>query len=332
MRQVATVLISSSLACAAWLAAAVALAQTAPASSAAAAPAGGTTVATVTVQAAAKPKQVEQQTRTFVQGYAAAPNPEVGQIARWHDPVCVQVVGLPGPDQAKLIKARIESVAQAVGLPAAHANCVANVEVAFSETPQAIMDVVAERREFLLGYYHLHDRDRLKKVRHPIQAWYVTATRGEGTGTVALAETPFTAFSESRMEVVDDPRLQPPNGCAGSRIGSNCYKSLLRNVFIVADSRALDGKEVGLVADEMALLALSQPRSLDGCSVLPSVIDAFAKAACSGRDPPNGLTPADAAYLSALYSFDLRARKASEQSGIAGRMAKMLIKANAPAH
>ena len=331
MRNVSRASLSSSLACAALLMASAATAQ-----SAVQAPpppsATGTTVAGVTVQAPAKPKLIEKQAQTFVAHYAATPNREVGQIARWHDPVCAQVVGLPGPEQARLIKARIESVAQAVGLRAAPVDCVANVEVVFSETPQAIMDAVAEHREFLLGYYHLHDRDQLKTVRHPIQAWYVTATRGEGTGAVALAETPFTAFSESRMEVVDDPRLQPPNGCAGSRLGSNCYKSLLRNVFIVADSHALEGKEVGLVADEMALLALSQPRSLDGCAALASVVDAFAKAACAGHDPPDGLTAADAAYLSALYSSDLRARKASEQSEIAGRMARMLIKANAQAH
>ena len=100
-------------------------------------------------------------------------------------------------------------------------------------------------------------------------------------------------------------------------------------MFIVADSKTLEGKDVGLVADDLVMLALSQPKSLDGCTALPSVIDVFAKAPCPGRDPPDGLTPADAAYLTALYSADLEAGKAFELGDISGRMAKILIKANA---
>ena len=286
-------------------------------------------ISSVTVQAPSKPTVIEKQARTFVQSQTVAQNPEVGQIARWRDPVCVQVVGLPREDEAARIKARIESVAQAVGLPAAPASCIANVEVVFSEHPQQTMDVVAERREYLLGYYHSHLRNQLKKVTRPIQSWYVTATRGDGMGTAVLAESMFAAYSQSRMEVVDDPNLQSPNGCADSRLTTSCLESRLRNVFIIADSQALSGKDLGLVADYLSVLALSQPRSLDGCDVLPSVIDAFSKSGCHGRDPPDGLTPADAAYLTSLYEADLRTKKAVEQSQIASRMAQILVRANA---
>jgi hypothetical protein len=64
---------------------------------------------------------------------------------------------------------------------------------------------------------------------------------------------------------------------------------------------------------------------------MSSVIDLLAPSACPGREPPDGLTPADAAYLTALYSADLEAKKVGEQGEIAGRMAKILIKANAVA-
>ena len=52
-------------------------------------------VSPVTVNAPPRAKTIEKQTHTFVQGHAAAQNPEVGQIGRWQGPVCVQVVGLP---------------------------------------------------------------------------------------------------------------------------------------------------------------------------------------------------------------------------------------------
>jgi hypothetical protein len=100
-------------------------------------------------------------------------------------------------------------------------------------------------------------------------------------------------------------------------------------VFVVADSKALAGKDAGLVADYLVMLTLAQPRSLDGCNSLPSVIDLFAKSACLGRDMPDGLTPGDAAYLTALYKADLETRKTFEQTDVSDRMAQILIKASA---
>ncbi len=61
------------------------------------------------------------------------------------------------------------------------------------------------------------------------------------------------------------------------------------------------------------------------------MVDVLAKSACPGRDPPDGLTPSDAAYLTALYSADLEAKKTGEQDDISARMAKILIKAHAEA-
>ena len=293
-----------------------------------------TVVAPVIVQAAptATPTVIEKESHTFVQSHASAHNPEIDQIGRWYDPVCVQVVGLPDAKEAANIKARIESVALAVGVPAARAGCTANVEIVFTPYPQLTMDVVAKRKEYFLGYFHTHERNRLKTVTHPIQSWYVTATRGEAVGSVALAFSMFASFNQQQTEVIDDPDNQPPNGCADSRVSTSCLWSSFHNVFIVADSKALQGKDLGLVADYMVMLALSEPHSLDGCNGLASVIDAFANSSCPGRAAPDGLTPADAAYLTALYQSDLRAKPESERYEIAQRMAKILLKANAGAN
>jgi hypothetical protein len=326
------------LSCAAWLCASAALAQSAPAQIAPAQPPASGTVAPVTVQAQAQPKVIKKQAYGFVEGYAAAPNPEIDQIGRWHDPVCVQVVGLLKPDQAGAIKARIESVAQAVGLSAPRPGCQANVEVVFTDQPQRTMDLVAQRREYLLGYYHLHLRNRLKTVTRPIQSWYVTSTIGWGGGiagavfaTIAGSDSGVTVGVQPHDQVIDDPENVAPAGCGDAPHFTACYKSAFKNVFILADSKALEGKPLAPVADYMAMLALSQPRSLSGCNALPSVIDLLAASACPARDPPDGFTPADAAYLTALYASDPEARKSLEQSDIARRMAAILIKANAVA-
>jgi hypothetical protein len=318
----ASVLIASVL-----CSASAALAQ--PASEPPAKPAEPTTVAPVTVEAAPKPKVVEKQAHSFVQSYAAAPNAEVDQIGRWRDPVCVQVLGLPA-DQGALVKARIEEVAQAVGLAKARASCRANVEIVFTDKPQALMDDVARRREQLLGYDHRHGRDRLKTVTRPIQAWYVTATLGGGDigGALFNPTGGLPGGVQVHREVIDDPDNPAPVGCGDNPRFTGCLQSAFKNVFVVADAKALEGRELGLLADYLVMVALSQPRSLDGCNALSSVIDVLAKTACPGRDAPDGLTPGDAAYLTALYSADLEARKDKEVSEISGRMARILTKAS----
>ena len=235
-------------------------------------------------------------------------------------------MGLPD-DKSAIIKARIDNVAVAVGLPKARSGCLANVEIVFTEQPQAIMDNVAKRREQLLGYYHRHDRDRLKTVTHPIQAWYVTATLGGG-GSDAAAFYGLSGMQSSK-DVVDDPDNPPPTSCGDNPHFGVCLTSALRNVFMVVDTKALKGKDLGLLSDYIVMLTLSQPKSLDVCGSLTSVIDLLAKSCTAGRDVPDGLTPGDAAYLTALYSADLEATKAKEQNDIAVRMARILVKASA---
>jgi hypothetical protein len=302
--------------------ASAALAQSAPAPSASTTAAAPTQVAPLTVQAAPTPKVIEKQSQTFVEKYAATPNAEIDQIGRWHDPVCVQAVGLTDAQDAA-IKARIEEVAAAVGLPKTRPTCKANVEVVFTDQPQAVMDQVAQKREYLLGYYHRHDHDRLKKITRPIQAWYVTATRGEGASVAGILFGGITNV-QVQTDVIDDPDNPPPTACGDNPHFSACLKSEFRNVLIVADSKALGGKGVGLLSDYLVMLALSQPKSLDGCNTLPSVIDLLAPTECPGRDTPDGLTQADAAYLTALYNSDSEGKKNMEQSDISNRMAKML--------
>jgi hypothetical protein len=272
-----------------------------------------------------------------VQSYATAPNPELGQIARWHAPVCVQIEGLAQAAQSSQIKARIESVAQAVGVQAARPGCQANVEIVFTDNPQHTLDDLAKRREDLLGYYHRRDRDRLKAVSRPIQAWYKTATLSHH----ADAGLDFPGFDQDSgagstvnpagAVRTDDPEVGLPNGCGDSPRFTKCLSSQFSNVFIVVDSRALQGKSLGQVGEYLVMLALSQPKPQDSCSPLPSILDLTAKGGCSSRDGLDGLTPADAAWLTALYATDSQARGDSQRSDIAARMATMLIKASSPA-
>lgn len=335
--------------CVAWLTATAAMAQ------AAAPPPGQTpppshasgsanTVAPVTVRAPRLTRsQALKTSETFVRTYAA-PTVVLDQYARWRGPVCVLVTGLV-PDEAAIVASRIDDVAKALGLKVGRPGCRANIEIVFTDQPQGLLDSVARRRDWMLGYHYPSQTKALKTVTRPVQAWYMTASLGGGANNVELAFANTDAVAGTgggscgcsggvgipdgdvgRMETPDTPEVQPPNGCGDSRF-SSCRSSWFENVLVVVDSRRLRGQTLGPVTDYLAMLALSQPRSLDGCMVLPSVIDLFAPAACPGRDPPDGLTPTDAAYLTALYAADPESKKMGQQSEMAAQMAAILVNA-----
>ena len=320
--------------CAGWLVAGPSLAQP-PAKAAA----PSTTVAPVTVQAAPSPAMVQKEARDFVLS-VAAPSPAIDQIARWHTPICISVAGL-APDQAKRVSSRIQEVADGLGLHTLPSGCQANIEIVFTDKPQAFMDTVAATREELLGYYHRHQKAALKTVTRPVQAWYTTATdsgaiaNNAGLAFAAIvthggASTGVTIKFQPQADVSDDPDNPVPTGCSDAPQFTHCLESKLSNVLIVVDPGRLKDETLGPMTDYLSMLALTQMRSLDGCAVLPSVIDRLGKP-CGDRQAPDGLTPADAAYLSSLYTSDLDMNKPLEQDEISRRMADILVKASAPA-
>jgi hypothetical protein len=311
------------------------------------APAPASVVSPVTVQAGPGSETLQKQSRQFVQTFAAT-SAAIDQVPRWHRPICISVAGL-SPEQAARVSARIQEVALGVGMRALPPGCNANIEVVFTDQPQAFMDKVASSREEVLGYYHRHDKDKLKVMSRPVQAWYVTGTTASGANSSTLAFVGLTtsvgpangiaggpdgAFVNSAQaltaasaygNVADDPDNHPPVGCADAPQFTHCLASELQNVLIVVDTTKLKpGQTLGPVDDYLSMLALAQTKTLDGCTVLPSVIDLMGQI-CAGRQAPDGLTPADAAYLTSLYTSNPESTKSLQMDEISNRMSGMLV-------
>ena len=329
-----------SVCCAAWLFAGAAMAQHAlpgvvmkPAASEAA-PAS-TTVAPLIVQAT-KPAELKKQTYGFVQTFAAT-SAMLDQIARWTQPVCLNVQGLPA-DAAAEVKGRVEEVAKALKVGVGKAGCKPNIQIAFTSQPKAVIDKVAKEDELLLGYRHHSDRDKLTVISRPVQAWYVTGTGGADVDTAGLAfanlmsrgGAPVPVGAAGRepngFQYDDEDNIRGRTGCADSRSFSSCLSSEFQHVLVIVDTNHVQDYPAGLIADYVVMLTMAQPKSLDGCNVLPSVIDLFSKACANFA--MDGLTRADVAYLTALYKTNLESKKAGQTGDIASRMADMLLKAD----
>lgn len=327
----------TALACTVWLTATAAMTQTtAPAGrqpdngpSGASAASAATPVSPLTVQAPPNRKALEKQARGFVESYAA-PTVKLGQYARWAEPACVAVTGLI-PEQAAPVRARVEQVALAVGEPVGPPGCTPNIEIWFTAEPQRDLEAIAARNPAVLG------TGDAKTVTHPIQAWYATATEGSPAvprGPISAPPPAASIAAMAQSTATDRFRVNrgalAPRRCIDAR-SPTCPHSAFLNVLVLVDAGRMGDVSLALTSDYVAILALSQPRSLDGCLPLPSVIDLYARA-CPGRAPPSGLTPADMAYLTSLYAADLTASKSSEQADIAKRMTRILaVPTRAPA-
>jgi len=282
------------------------------------APPAGTTVSGVTVT----PKEPDEQTRhqRFDQSLnfigSRGQTAHLGQIARWPEPVCPVSLGL-SPQMNQLVADRVQRLAFDIGAPRPRrpGRCKPNVEILFTDQPQALMDLVAKRRNELLGFHYVAEERRLTRVVRPIQAWYLTQTVS-GVGGTGVVGVPASTSSGQSLDLADN---HMPGGCAGSAF-TECLSSQLVNVLVVADANALAGRNIGSVADYIALISMAQFKSLETCDARPTLLDMFTPA-CADRAIADSPAKQDIAYLKALYRSPVALKLWMQRSLIAERMA-----------
>jgi len=306
----------------------IATAQPKPPPSAQAKPAFALPPESITVTATKpSPETIESYVDTRAQ-----PTYILGRMARWTRGVCPVTVGL-GDKYAKYITHRIKEVAAAVGAPVnPDPGCRPNIEVMFTLNPQILMGNVRKNQPLLLGYHHNErEADELAKVTHPIQAWYSTISQDihantyvdDGTcgfGGTRLNTTPY----RDGAGVVSAETVLP---CAkvmnvtGSRAVDGLNSGFF-NVVIVADPSKLPDYEIGTLGDYIAMMALSQPASLDSCQDLPSISNLLARG-CTAI--PSWITDGDLAFLKGLYSTPSGYSMTAQRSSMQYQMKKTLV-------
>jgi hypothetical protein len=268
----------------------------------------------------------------------AQPTYVLGRMARWTKRICPVTVGL-ADKYAKYITQRIKDVAAVVGAPVnSDPGCRPNIEIMFTLNPQILMNNVRKDKPLLLGYHHNEsEADELAKVTHPIQAWYSTISQDldgntfvdEGAcrnGGTTMDATPSAAQTSADLSngVVLSQKLLP---CAitvhyaGGRAVDGLTSGFF-NVVIVADPSKLFDYEIGTLGDYLAMLALSQPASLDSCQDLPSISNLLAKD-CSSI--PAWITDGDLAYLKGLYRVPTGYSMSAQRQEIQYQMRKTLV-------
>lgn len=275
---------------------------------------------TVVGQRPTDAEMITKIVQQFVEIHAAR-NRKSGLITRAAPSgVCPVTLGLPQAYD-DFVTARIVAVAKQIGSTAEEpGKCIANVEVLFTDDPQAVVTKLAEQTDgLIIGIHFTHERGSVIHVYRPIQAWYVTGTRRDPN---AQSHTLVNGEGVGPGVVVDTAYGPSPFTGTGTRIRVKNSGQIV-NALIVADAKKVAGWEIGPIADYVSLLALSQPASFDGCNALPSILDLMSNG-CPGRDKPRALTESDVAYLKALYSADIATSGYTAQENVAKDMDKNL--------
>jgi hypothetical protein len=261
------------------------------------------------------------KSREVIQGFVqsfTAPARITGKLVRWDVGICPLVIGLR-PQAVTFIETRLREIATRVGAPVdTRSGCKPNIEIAFTTTPQGLMNWVRQRHPGFLGNYDNNAQlEKLAAVVRPIQAWYATATR-DYNGNVQMDERNVGGggvtvagfyFPDAKSYAV-----------SGSRLGDG-LSSGFHHVIIAIEPNKLASYEIGTLADYIAVLALTQLKSLDICQPLPSIVNMLAQG-CSNN--PNALTENDVAYLKGLYRMSADKNLGTQTDEVAYRMEQEL--------
>jgi len=278
----------------------------------------------VTVTAPSKPDPLVSPERQFVRSHLPASRNE--QYARFHDPICVRVIGLPAEFDA-FVAHRVVALARTVKAPVdSSSGCTPNVNVIFSPQPQQQLSDIAKRRDILFGFYFKTDAKKLTTFSRPVQSWYLTRAVGtDGRDMLEINSGAPCIGTGAPGAFPCDLKAPPVTGKAGSRLGNDMSSELVHSL-IIADANKVSGEKIGAVADYIAVLALSRWERLERCNSIPTILNLMAEG-CDPETAPEAATEADIGLLTGLYAADPREAGSLQRASIAGRMAAELKKA-----
>ncbi len=270
------------------------------------------TIGELTVTAPNTPDRLIDETTQFVRNHV--PENRAGQLSRFRDKICVNVVGLPAAYDAFIVQ-RVVKLASQVNAPIDHSGkCTPNVNVIFSPDPQAQLEDIAKRRQILLGFQWVAQMRRLASFEQPIQSWYLTRSVGtDGQSVLELNHgSTFMDVAENIAGAV--------TGRAGSRLGTDQSSELVHTLILVDANKVADA-QIGSIADYIAVLALSRWQSLNTCEAIPTILNLMADN-CDAVSTPETTTNADIALLAGLYALNPRDLGAQQRATIASAIRK----------
>ncbi len=260
--------------------------------------------------------------RSYVHAYATRALSGTGTITRWHIGVCPSVTGFARTEDNDFVAARMRDMATRAGAPVAPAPCRANINVYFTTQPQALLDNIRLHGGARLLTPTPSRASSIAPFRHPIQAWYATATREDFSGTLSFDNNDENGWSGCVCDIGPPPSGPGVRQHDGDHLRPGAH-SEMAHVTIIANVNETKDYPFSAVADYAATLALSEITPGAACQPLPSVTNLIF-AGCDAALKPAEASGADIAYLKGLYRIDPGESLRNQQDDIAAIMENAL--------
>jgi hypothetical protein len=238
--------------------------------------------------------EIERRVNTFVtgithRGYA------VESLARWNDPICPLVAGIPSA-QGEFILQRLSEAVRAAGAPLGPTKCRPNLHVVLTPEPDQLLALWRKRAPRLFGGQPPAKVRRVLGKPRPIRVWYnawESCSKG-GVDAIPGADTNFG--------------LQNPMGVdCGLRDSHLIFSAVNRisSVIVIVDLDDIKEVKLGALTDYIAMIGMAEV-NLDGdWGDAPTILQLFAD---SGDGGPQRMSAWDRAFLNALYNTSQNSR------------------------
>jgi len=253
-------------------------------------PAGAGPGNSVTIEAARKRGEVEQQISHFVSSITV--NAMEEPLARWQTPICPLVSGL-SLEQGEFVLGRVSQIAHDAGAPLDARDCKsANLLIIVAEDPQELLKQWWQRYSWQFN----DDRGiagikRFVGASRTVRVWYNVFSQCVGhAGSVMIKPSGIIVSSCSKVGM--STRLRYENGM---------MLRVLRSAMVVVDARQTHGLQLGQLSDYIAMLALAHIREDADPGDGPTILHLFGG---GEGDKPLSLSRWDQDFLSALYHTD----------------------------
>jgi len=262
------------------------------------------------------PREARERAVAFVRGTGVAAGDR--PVARWIDPVCMNVIGLSERHGA-IVRSRIERIAEAAGVPVARGRCENNFAVIFTGDAGSVVREVEQRAPRRLSEVTGPARRRLVGGSMPIRWWYSTQPRSrhgmrESTNSPAFTSGMPTADATGTVSspsgggsVLPDnvPNLYHYNS---SMVSTQAVRALV-SASVVVDVNQMH-MPLEAVAGYVAMVGFAEIRENDFSSP-GSILGMFE----NNPNAPRTLTDWDMGFLRVLYRLPLD-RDARRHRGI----------------
>jgi hypothetical protein len=258
------------------------------------------------------------------QATAFDPSDPAQGLARWQEPVCPVVSGLP-QQEGDFIVGRVSEIARAAGAPLAGERCRPNLLIVASTSPEALLRAMAEpnRRSFTFGDATTHLIDEFITAPRAVRVWYHTVETllsgrplksmsvpelGMLTPELNRAREALVRFSGASTNSVVRGETRGADGNPGSIACANPSHITLNvvwriyRVFVVVDSSHLHAVSPRQLADYIALVGLAQLKPGGRLGDAPTILTLFDR---GPRATSDGMSDWDRAFLKSLYATEL---------------------------